>query len=163
MTLLIERYLSGFSPPAISPSAKYDRDACKYWDSFYKVHQSMFFKNRNWLFQEFPELMSAGPHSPEVEGGQCGSSLSSRDSVPRHWPQAPTHTATGYEAQGYGDVGGNATTETVGQTDPFPGMLAKFRILEVPCFQQFLFCITFSAERCHGKAGMGLNPSTTAL
>uniref|UniRef100_A0A3Q2DJ11 tRNA N(3)-cytidine methyltransferase n=1 Tax=Cyprinodon variegatus TaxID=28743 RepID=A0A3Q2DJ11_CYPVA len=40
----------------LTEQGKFVTNASQYWDHFYEVHQDKFFKDRRWLFLEFPEL-----------------------------------------------------------------------------------------------------------
>lgn len=113
----------------LTEQGKFSTDACQYWDQFYEVHQDKFFKDRKWLFLEFPELLP----SSTVER-RTGARRSHQEPAPE-------------------------PTEDVAQTPPFPGQHASFRILEIGCgvgnsvfpivnniknTDSFLYCCDFS-------------------
>ncbi|KAL2076678.1 hypothetical protein ACEWY4_027728 [Coilia grayii] len=75
--------------------AKYERDASHFWDGFYKMHQNKFFKDRRWLFQEFPELLPPRQSSVPLEGD-----LGCAGDVPPLPAESPRETEEGQRQKG---------------------------------------------------------------
>ncbi|CAM4387821.1 unnamed protein product [Leuciscus chuanchicus] len=84
---------------------EFDSRANEYWNDFYTIHENRFFKDRHWLFTEFPEL------APRQKAPQDSEEMG---------------TAVQYRLNGE-DVPSSHTDTT------FPGASASYRILEVGC------------------------------
>ncbi|XP_075934768.1 tRNA N(3)-cytidine methyltransferase METTL8, mitochondrial-like, partial [Anarhichas minor] len=143
-------------------TGKFDTEACQYWDKFYKMHQEKFFKDRKWLFLEFPELLPSGAKSQTTNGrlGDQQASLpqptgSSTDTETRHRQHnGLTHHHRNADAPNHQTESGQGAApdrnEAAIQAATFPGQHASFRILEVfktvhmyPCGPLTLFTYCF--------------------
>lgn len=95
----------------LNEQAKLYSNAGKMWEKFYETHHNKFFKNRKWLFAEFPELLPSG------QTRTTGTTQSKFCSPSEH------HQACKLALENQDDI----------ETTSFPGQHAAFRILEVGC------------------------------
>lgn len=116
----------------------FDTEAEQYWDKFYEMHQNKFFKDRKWLFLEFPELLpSKSQATTRRQGDQqtktllpTGTDMESETRHCDHRDASPQHTRTSDYPRACQGVSVEKNEDDI-HTPSFPGQHASFRILEV--------------------------------
>ncbi|XP_068575108.1 tRNA N(3)-methylcytidine methyltransferase METTL2 [Cebidichthys violaceus] len=108
-----KKVLENNQPLPPEKQEEYDSRANEFWNGFYTIHENRFFKDRHWLFTEFPELAPQCSLNHESRLEVSDSDHSQQESLDQaHRRDVPTLSPTD------GDI---------------PGSSATYRILEVGC------------------------------
>ncbi|XP_077739314.1 tRNA N(3)-cytidine methyltransferase METTL8, mitochondrial isoform X5 [Canis aureus] len=131
----------------LEEQVKFENEASKYWDTFYKIHKNKFFKDRNWLLREFPEIIPVDQKTEQKlqELSWDHAKTSAANGFSRmHCPTMPEEKNYNKKRCGSSDGQRKAGSHFSNldskehrkgplKTELFPGSNATFRILEVGC------------------------------
>ncbi|XP_045874852.1 mRNA N(3)-methylcytidine methyltransferase METTL8 isoform X1 [Meles meles] len=159
----------------LEEQVKYENEASKYWNTFYKIHKNKFFKDRNWLLREFPEIIPVDQKTEQKlqELSWDHAKTSAADGFSRrHCPTMPeennhkkSYGSSDSQSKGgshFSNLESKENRKGPLKTELFPGSNASFRILEVGCGagnsvfpilntlqnvpESFLYCCDFASR-----------------
>ncbi|KAG8510480.1 Methyltransferase-like protein 8, partial [Galemys pyrenaicus] len=125
----------------LEEQVKYESEANKYWDIFYKIHKNKFFKDRNWLLREFPEILPTDKKTKEKARELSWDHIKTNatDCFSRMFchtmPEGKRSGSPGSQSKPESDFLNLDSNEhrKIPFKMEFPGSKATFRILEVGC------------------------------
>ena len=98
-------------------ATQYEEKAADFWDKFYSIHQNRFFKERNWLFTEFPDL------APGYKGAVR---VFDKDSD-------NTEHCENSDIPKYCDTLNQSEVDKLRESESYFGEKSNFRLLEIGC------------------------------
>lgn len=125
---------------------EYEVNAKRYWDDFYKIHENGFFKDRHWLFTEFPEL-APNRNPSQNEDSLCEFSCKEVSKNEGLGSSENGHCTLENRAENQLNLLKSSPTFCTEELAPqklkqsyedYPGSSASYRILEVIAMKQWI-------------------------